>query len=175
MTNYQLAKLVLLAGGLESRKRLQKTVHLLQAAGADFGLRFRLHYYGPYCAELAEKVDRMTANGMLQEFVDDGELGPQYRYELSEDVVGSLEGYEKGKDGKGARTSIEKFSPLLDDLGRLRPRVLELASTIVFFRQAGHDRDEAVRKTSEFKQEGVESDYMRQAQEVAERALTFDG
>ena len=49
MTTYQLAKLVLAMDGIHSRKRVQKTVHLLQAAGCDFDLDdFRLHFYGPY-------------------------------------------------------------------------------------------------------------------------------
>jgi uncharacterized protein len=175
MTNYQLAKIVQLAGGLKSRKRIQKTVHLLQAAGCDFWLQYRLHYYGPYCAELAEKVDRMTSHKILVESTKETELGKQYDYEFNDSFAGSLAEYEETPDGRAAREMIERYKPLLDQLVCVRPRPLELASTVAFFRKTGLEWDESIAKTAEFKQEPADSNYMREARRIAERACAFDG
>ncbi len=67
MTRYQLAKLIALSGSISSRKRIQKTVQLLQTAGCDFKLDFTLHRYGPYSFELAGLMNEMTASGILEE------------------------------------------------------------------------------------------------------------
>ena len=40
MTKYQLAKLIQFVGNLETRKRMQKVVYLLQSAGCPFGRIF---------------------------------------------------------------------------------------------------------------------------------------
>lgn len=59
MTRYQLAKLVEWAGELRSRKRLQKVVYLLQAAGAPIEAEFTLHHYGPYSFDVAQLLPRL--------------------------------------------------------------------------------------------------------------------
>jgi uncharacterized protein YwgA len=51
MTRYQLAKLVEWAGTLRTRKRLQKVVFMLQAAGCPFDDGFGLHHFGPYSSD----------------------------------------------------------------------------------------------------------------------------
>jgi uncharacterized protein YwgA len=147
----------------------------LQAAGADFELQFRLHYYGPYCAELAEKVDRMTTNRMLLESASEGDVGTQYNYKFNDELTASLEEYEQTPEGRSAKAEIEPFAPLLRELSALRPRVLELTSTIVFFRKSGSPGEESVAKTAEFKQESADSPFMRQARGIAERVCAFDG
>ena len=57
MTRYQLAKLVEWAGTLNSRKRLQKVVFMLQAAGCPLQAEFYLNHYGTYSLE---DVTRLT-------------------------------------------------------------------------------------------------------------------
>lgn len=174
MTNYQLAKLVQLAGGLPGRKRVQKTVHLLQAAGCDFDLEFRLHYYGPYSQELAEKLDRMRSRGILKESTEQAEWGTQYNYDFNDEMRDSIGSYESTARGQAAKTEMQRFQPLLNELGRVQPRVLELASTIVAFRQSGRDREVAVQETAEFKGENVNSWLMEQARELAETVLDWN-
>lgn len=46
MTRYQLAKLISWAGTLHSRKKMQKVVFMLQAAGCPLDAEFYLHLYG---------------------------------------------------------------------------------------------------------------------------------
>jgi uncharacterized protein YwgA len=167
MTKYQLAKLILLAGGLKSRKRVQKTAYLLQAAGCPLGLDFRLHYYGPYSADLAEMLDQTTAAGILEETSQQTTLGTQYDYSFNEAIRGHLEAFEQTGDGQGAKHHMESYGALLQTLCRTRPRVLELASTIAMFHKAGHGWDEAVEETAGFKNEPSTSITMREARELA--------
>lgn len=175
MTNYQLAKLIVMAGtgGLRSRKRIQKTVHLLQASGCDLNVDdFRMHYYGPYSAQLAARLDRMTATKMLSESPEVTPVGTQYTYSLSDQFRESFHAYEATLEGKRAKEDLERREPLLHMLYGARPRVLELASTIVeFFLGAEQDWDIASTKTAEFKGEPPESPLMRDARALAQAVV----
>lgn len=171
ITNYQLAKLMLMAGGIPSRKRIQKTVHLLQCAGCDFGMEFRLHYYGPYCSALAERIDCLTSSGVFVETSQSTEVGTQYNYRLNEDLVPSLHEHEKSPEGVAARLDIERFQDLLQKLVATKPRVLELASTMAAFFQAERDWDTAQSQAAEFKAESTSSPVMREARRLAEEVI----
>ncbi|NQT13139.1 MAG: hypothetical protein HQ582_10350 [Planctomycetes bacterium] len=174
MTKYQLAKLILMAGGLPSRKRVQKTVHLLQAAGCPFGLDFRLHYYGPYSAELAGILDRMTSGNILEETAQQTTVGTQYDYRFSEEMRESLESFEQTPAGQTAREEIERHQGLLTDLCATNSRVLELASTTVAFYMAGRNWDDAVKETADFKSESTDSRMMTEALELAQTVVGYD-
>jgi uncharacterized protein len=174
MTNYELAKLAIMLGGLHSRKRIQKTVHLLQAAGYDCGLDFRLHYYGPYSAELAERIDTMAKSGLLRESTRATPVGTQYDYTFNSDARGSLELFEQTDEGRTAKAKLESFGDLLAMVNAQAPRVLELAATIVAFRQSGSSWLEAVQKTSDFKREPVESLNLQDAAKVAKGVVGDD-
>ncbi len=173
MTSYQLAKVIQMAGGLNSRKRIQKTVHLLQAAGCDFDLNYRLHYYGPYSPALAERLDLMSSKGILVESEQQSKVGTQYNYELQPELLESLESYEKTPGGEPAKLEIERFGSLLAKLKDVRPRVLELASTITFFYDTGRDWDLARKQTAGFKAESFDSPMMRKARQLAEGVIGF--
>jgi uncharacterized protein YwgA len=82
MTEYQLAKLVQMAGSLKTRKRLQKATYLLQAAGCPLAADFILHLYGPYSHEVAYLADALTARGVLREEETPLPAGREYTYEL---------------------------------------------------------------------------------------------
>jgi uncharacterized protein YwgA len=174
MTRYQLAKLILMAGGLESRKRVQKTVHLLQAAGCPLRVDFRLHYYGPYSGQLAELLDRMTDNGILAETTQATEVGTQYNYQFSRAMRESLEAYEQTPDGHAAKEEMERYDKLLETLCRTRPRALELASTMVAFHEMGSAWDDALDETAEFKSEQINSPTMIKANELARAVVGYE-
>jgi uncharacterized protein YwgA len=172
MTKYQLAKLISMAGKLESRKRIQKTVHLLQAAGCDFDASFRMHYYGPYSSEVAGLLDQMTNEGILLETFRSFAQGTQYDYSLSDDFRESLERHEQTPSGQKAKTEIEEYEHLFAELSEQYPKTLELASTIVAFRQGGCDWDEATEEACDFKKVPAESPRRAQARQLAEKVLT---
>ena len=168
MTNYQLAKLIFLSGGIESRKRIQKTVHLLQAAGAEFELAFRLHHYGPYSAELAEKLDWMAENKILLETTNQTHVGKQYAYQLSEQAREKMQSFEATEAGQTAAAGIERFREQLFRLKQTGPRVLELASTLVAYFQDKADWASALAATAAFKQEAVTSPNMQESLHLAQ-------
>lgn len=173
MSNYQLGKLMQMAGGLRSRKRIQKTVHLLQCAGCDFGLDFRLHYYGPYCSALAERLDWMASNSILDETRELTQVGTQYNYSLNETLQSSLETYEQTPVGMAAKQKMEQFQGLLKKLEDTKPRMLELASTIVAFFQTNHDWEAAQVQAADFKAEKNDSQMMCEARRLAEEVVGF--
>ena len=171
MTKYQLAKLILLAEQLKSRKRVQKTVHLLQAAGCDFDTSFRVHYYGPYSSEVAGLLDQMTDAGILLETSRSYTQGTQYDYSLRYDFRESLEHYEQTPSGQKAKARIEKYADLFEELCQQQPKTLELASTIVAFRQRGRDWDEATVEACQFKKVRAGNPRLIQAKQLAEKVL----
>ncbi len=167
MTKYQLAKLILMAGGVESRKRVQKTVHLLQAAGCPLEMDFRLHLFGPYSKDLASLLDRLASNGVVHETED----GKQYNYVFSEKMRESLESFEATPAGEAAKAEMEKYQPLLGTLCEPRPRVLELASTIAFFYQRCRSWAEATAATADYKDESTDSPEITAARKLAETVV----
>lgn len=169
MTKYQLAKLVMMAGTLESRKRAQKTVHLLQAAGCDFGAEFRLHYYGPYSPDIAGLLDEMTEGGILDETAQSFVQGTQYNYSLSDEFRESLERHEQTPSGQKAKAEIEEHGDLFGELCQRQPKTLELASTMVFFRQCDQEWAEAIEQTRRFKNEDANSQRMKDAELLARK------
>ena len=83
MTRYQLAKLVQWSGTLHSRKRLQKLVFMLQAAGCPLDAEYGLHHYGPYSQEVARLSDEMQRSSLLLEESEPNQVGRQYSYSLT--------------------------------------------------------------------------------------------
>lgn len=174
MTKYQLAKLIQLAGGINSRKRVQKTVHLLQAAGCPLEVSdYRLHFYGPYSFELAEQLDSMVKSEILVESQCETQFGPQFNYQFNSDFTESLETFESTSRGRELKTDLEGYQTLLTQLSDKGSRVLELASTIVSFREGGNSREIAISETADFKREDVQSQSMQEAQDLAEDVLNW--
>lgn len=172
MTNYQLVKLILMSGELRSRKRVQKTIHLLQAAGCPFDAEFRLHYYGPYSAEVAEGLDGMTALGILNETSHPLDRGMQYDYTFNNEYMGSLEQFENTSEGRKQKAIMEKYAEHLKYLNSINNvKMLELAATLVLYRQAGRKWEEAIKETCDFKKESPDSDQMHRALQVARQML----
>ena len=47
------------------KKQLQKMMYLLERHGLDFGLRYAIHFYGPYCAQLDYLLHEYESEGIL--------------------------------------------------------------------------------------------------------------
>jgi uncharacterized protein YwgA len=151
MTRYQLAKLVEWAGTLNSRKRLQKVVFLLQSAGCPFEAEYTLHHFGPYSQEVARLSDEMVQLDLLAETAQQNQVGVQYSYALTDNAAGEMSQLEKNPEGKKLAKPLTPFEAkakeLLDtDLWRL-----EVASTMVYFRKQGYSWPESVERTCKFK------------------------
>lgn len=138
------AGLVALNGGeLVGRTRLQKQTYLLDRCGANFGLRFTYHHYGPYSFELAggcvdaEAEERIAINERV------GGHGVPY-------AIFTSTGDGAPPDALGELPAA-RARALLEEMRRVSDIVLELAATIVFLRDEwsyyGKGKTDAVEET----------------------------
>ena len=95
--------------------------------------------------------------------------GMQYDYSLNDQFRPSLERHEETPSGLKAKTEIEAYRDLFEELSRQPPKTLELASTIVAFRQGGCDWDKAIEDACEFKNERADSPRLTLARQLAEK------
>ncbi|MBC7106883.1 MAG: hypothetical protein H5T97_13210, partial [Firmicutes bacterium] len=108
---------------------VQKLVYLLQEAeGLPFGYRFRLYYYGPYCAELWGDLNTLAELGYLTVEAKEGGWGYEIATtDLGRELVAEYQGF------------LAQFGPrigaVLELLGGEPVRRLEvLATTFYVFR-----------------------------------------
>lgn len=168
MTRYQLAKLVQWAGTLNSRKRLQKVVFLLQASGCPFEADYTLHHYGPYSQEVARLSDEMVQVGLLEESSEPNQVGVQYSYDLTPGAVTELAQLEKTPTGKKLAKPLDPFEAkakeLLNDTDLW---LLEVTSTMVYFRRQGNSWPDSVERTCKFKNLTANTGFVTNAEGLA--------
>ena len=114
-------------GKLVGRTRLQKGVYLLERCGAEFGLSFTYHHYGPYSFELAEGVLDAQAQGQIRIQEKQG----RYGIPLS---IFHLDRYDVDIASTLGSLSADEAHAKLKTLGQATDIVLELAATILFLR-----------------------------------------
>lgn len=171
MTRYQLAKIVDWAGTLQSRKRMQKVASLLQTNGCPIEADFNLHHYGPYSQEVSRLSDEMVQAKMLEEWSVPNMAGQQYSYKVSDDARHRVAEFEAHPDGSLQARRMAPFEGLARELLRMDLRELEVASTIVFFRNQGHGWPVAVEKTCQFKGLPPGTPFLPKAEELARRIV----
>jgi len=166
MKDYWLAKLISSVTEVDSRKRLQKSIYLLQQAGCPLQLSYILHYYGPYSFELASLIDQLKGADIIDESAAQTEFG-NIRYRSKINIRGTqvLTNFEKTEDGKQAMAKITPFTPRFKDLNEKDPWVLELAATIAYFYEG--DWSEAQKQTATFKKLSKNDNKLKQAFELA--------
>jgi uncharacterized protein YwgA len=167
VTRYQLAKLVEWAGSLNSRKRLQKVVFLLQAAGCPLEADFYLHHYGTYSEDVARLTDEMVRLDLLKETSEPFMGGSKYSYQLSEPAQRQLAELEQTDRGRGLAVQLAPFEAKAKALLAADVKQLEYASTILYFRLEGNDWPEAADKAVQFKGTSL----VRNALGLAQQAL----
>ena len=167
MIRYQLAKLVEWAGTLHTRKRLQKVVFMLQAAGCSLEADFYLHHYGTYSEDVARLTDEMVRKKLLEEESEPFMGGSKYSYRLPASVVQQLADLEKTDQGRTWAEQLAPFEAKAKALLAADVKQLEYASTILYFHLEGKDWPEAVEKAVQFKGTSV----VRSALGLAQQAL----
>ena len=171
MNRLQLAKLVESAGVLKTRKRLQKVVYLLQAAGCRLDVDFTLHHYGPYSHGLSQLADDMVRVGLLEEDeTPNAMVGRSFSYRLSDRARQQLTLLPQGA---GSPLGLGRFERLAKEL-LAEPDLpkLEYASTVAYFRKQRDTWDEAREAAANFKGQNAYSPVMRDAEQLARRALS---
>jgi uncharacterized protein len=167
MTRYQLAKLVQWAGTLNSRKRLQKVVFMLQAAGCSLEADFYLHHFGPYSEHVARLTDEMVRLKLLKETSEPFMGGSKYLYQLAEPAQQQLVDLEQTDRGQALAEQLVRFEAKAKALLAADVKQLEYASTILYFHLEGKDWPEAVEQAVQFKGTSV----VRNALPLAQQAL----
>jgi uncharacterized protein YwgA len=166
MRDYWLAKLISSVTEVDSRKRLQKSIYLLQRAGCPLHLNYIFHYYGPYSFELAGLIDQLDGAHIIDETAD--VLSPnvvRYKSAITSRGEKVLKNFEKTKDGKQAMAKITPFTPRFKDLNEEDPWVLELAATVAYFNEGNWT--EAQKQTVIFKKLPRNDSKLKQALELA--------
>jgi len=169
MDTYGLAKLIASVESVDSRKRLQKCVYLLQLCGCDLGADYRLHYYGPYSRDVADAVDLLAQSDILDESSTPSRMGERYSYRIKDHGQLLLANYEATDEGEKALERIEPFVSRFQQLNGMALRTLELASTIAFYYNSSSCStwEEAQAKAAEFKRVRTNSTVLTEAGRIA--------
>jgi len=134
MKDYWLSKLISSVEKVDSRKRLQKSIYLLQRADCPLKCDYLLHYYGPYSFELADLIDQLKGAEIIKESADlTGYGNRRYISQIAGKGIHVLGEFEKSKTGKDLYAQIERFIPLFQELNKEDLWILELGATIAYY------------------------------------------
>lgn len=114
-------------GEVVGRTRLQKEAYLLDRCGANFGIPFTYHYYGPYSFELADG----WADARYEKRIDIEEQTGRYGVPYS--IFKLKESDRTPDDFEGL--SADKACLYLQKLQAVSDVVLELAATLVYLKE----------------------------------------
>jgi len=169
MRPYHLIKLVEWAGELQGRKRLQKVVFLLQAAGCKaFDADFILHRFGPYSSEVAGLADQLVANRLLTETEQANPVvGTRFSYQLTDVAKKALADVEHDEKGAVLAAPLKDFETKACELLEADVSDLEYGATIVYFYQRTKDWEKALTQACTFKALAPESRSARTALKLA--------
>jgi uncharacterized protein len=171
MNRYQLAKIVRWVGTFRSRKRMQKLIFLLQAAGCRLDVEYDLHRYGPYSQDVARLTGDLVREELLRESSELHPYGQQYSYKLTEDATRQVAEYETSSSGSVGAEEMAEFRGLAMKLYTTDLKELEVASTIVFFRVQGFDWSGAVEKTCQFKNLPADTPFLEKCEAIAKEIV----
>ena len=134
MKDYWLSKLISSVEKVDSRKRLQKSIYLLQRADCPLKCDYLLHYYGPYSFELAGLIDQLKGAEIIKESADLTGYGNQrYISQITDKGIHVLADFEKSKTGRDVYAQIKQFIPLFQQLNQEDLWVLELGATAAYY------------------------------------------
>lgn len=166
MDLYKVAKLVEMCGGIDSRKRLQKSIFLLQTLGLKFGAEYRLHYYGPYSDDVADAVGILDLDDVVREEASEGTFGRQFSYSITTEGAKRLRELEK-TDKADACEEMKRLDDKIHELRKLNPWTLELAATVAYYHRRDLDWPDAREKAAEYKDVDPCHAVMEEAEKVA--------
>ncbi len=148
-------------------ERMQKMIFLLKAAGCPLDADYDLHHYGPYSQDVARLTDEMVREKLLCETTEARPYGEQYSYVLSDEASRQISAYESSSRGAGPAKEMAACESLARKLEQTDLKELEIASTIVFFREQGDDWTAAVEKTRNFKNLLADTHFLEKCKALA--------
>lgn len=168
-SDYVLLELLERLGGVQGRKKLQKLAFIAKLEGLPLEDEFFFHYYGPYSSGLASRVDHLVEAKLLEETARPLAVaqGEEYSYKTTDDAQAFLakvrpsvpsafrEAMERGINRAVALKDRDVFP-------------LELASTLLYWRNQGHSFEEAEAITRQRKNADPSSSVFKEARKIAE-------
>lgn len=141
-TLYQLAALFDAVNEIEGRKKLQKTVHILQEFGVSFGVSFGYHHYGPFSERLQDCLQSAQHDHLIMETEVPGQP-PSFRFKAGERLNSLWKSLGNG--------SPPEWAEFANELNRKSPRDLETISTLVYLEKLRGNGTNADQIDEEFK------------------------
>jgi uncharacterized protein YwgA len=111
---------------IDSRKKFQKIVHILQVMGAPFPESYDFHHYGAYSAELRRELDAFKSEELISEIEIPGPF-TSYTVKPTGKLMELL--------GKLPPSGDEAWLAWASDLNRKSPTELEGISTLLYLHQ----------------------------------------
>lgn len=112
---------------IETRKKFQKIVHILQVMGAPFTESYDFHHYGPFSSELRREIEAFVSEALIVETQELVNGLPSYKVCPTEKLLALLE--------KDPDLIEEEWVDWADELNRKTPRDLEGISTLLYLHQ----------------------------------------
>lgn len=166
MKDYWLAKLIDSVTEVDSRKRLQKSIYLLQVAGCPLQFDYLLHYYGPYSFELAGLIDSLHGAEVIEETPDQLPSGViRYKSAITDKGRTVLRSFERTQAGQRLRNAVVPFIDRFRKLNQEDPWVLELAATVAYYHETNWAA--AQRQTATFKKISESDTRLKRAVKLA--------
>jgi len=151
MTRYQLAKLVEWAGSLHSRKAFaRRSCSFCKPRVARSTRDYTLHHLWPLFARSARLSDEMVQVGLPRRISMPNQVGVQYSYALTKNAASRWRSWKKAAREEVAKP-LTPFEAKAKELLNTDLWLLEVASTMVYFRKQGYSWSESVEKTCNFK------------------------
>jgi uncharacterized protein YwgA len=139
-----LLQLVDALSSIEGRKKLQKTVHILQELRVPFSEKFEYSYYGMYSPQLKSEVDVLVSEDLLEEEeVNNPNGGKCFRIKAKPNLHQLLQDV--------GHSAPEPWVATAKKLNTWTPQILEGVSTLFFLQQTGVSADTRIEKLLELK------------------------
>ena len=158
--------------GYFGRTALQKVMYFLKVLGTPMQYRFEIHHYGPFCDQVSNDVDLLTADGV----VTDQARTTSSRYSnFGIDPNGPADELLT-RHAVFVKQNKELVKKVVDVFGGLDPRRLELYSTLHYayrYEIAGKktvSQEAIVARFTEYKDDKFSVDEVHAALEVLTKA-----
>ena len=133
----RIAQLVHLLKRIDGRKKLHKTVHILQELGAPFVEPFQYSQYGMYSQQLTAEIGYLVRDKLVTETKHRFGTNEPFIFKSTRELTGLLKALQIRPEPEWASVARE--------LNDMTPQMLEGISTVLFLRERGYD-DERLRQ-----------------------------
>jgi uncharacterized protein YwgA len=149
---------------VRGRKRLQKLSYFAVQTGTNSDVRFFLHEFGPFSAEVAAATDILSLVGEVSE--EEIQIGRAKRYFKLYRLANPAASSEKlPASSRSALKKLNEYSTI----------EIEIASTLRYFMSKGMDCEGATKKTKELKPSKSEPKIIERAYEALFRVGLHEG